>query len=480
MPEKGPSDSSIDGRNALDATDLTSVYLSPQERTTLCNDIYRFSLLIGREVQSDGGESLAADTDSRAESSPWERLQLLAALWPRLEAALQSIAASPDIATAPTVRSLPIQTARGSAATLARLARNPADHRAWIQEARQPERTTPVHIQEQRATHTMQTAANRIAKRFLTELAQEIQALYRLSQFCEELHAVTVASGMAQSIRHWIQRSPFSECIPRTRNGTALSTEPLQRCSPAYHSLSAVIHQSRSGLHLDWTESAILRFPALEAWHLYEIWCFLQVGAALRALGWRPYETDCLQIVQTGMCLRLAHGKASRIRFHAPAALKTSDRGDAALELVYQPLFSSANRSSARLVSGYSSLSHVMQPDIALVRNGRLLVLDPKYRSYGEWGGEQEDIDKMHTYRDAIVHTNADTGQTVPAVDAAWCLFPGGPVSPHSRPNRLRAYPASTADRPFGTAGIGAVQVRPGADNVELTALLRHWLHALA
>jgi len=402
----------------------------------------------------------------------------LAALWPRLEAALQSIAASPDSASLPTVHSLPIQTARGNPATLARLARNPADHRAWIQETRQPEPTTPIRIQEQRPTHTVQTAANRIAARFLTELAQEIHALLRLSQFCEELHAVTLASGMAQNVRHWLQRSPFSECIPPTRNGTTLSTEPLLRCSPAYRSLSNVLHQCRSGLHIDWTDSAIIRFPALEAWHLYEIWCFLRVGVALRALDWQPFETDCLQIVQAGMRLRLAHGKASRIRFQAPAGMTTSDRGDAALELVYQPLFASANRTSARLLSGYRSLSHVMQPDIALVRNGRLLVLDPKYRSYEELGGEQEDIDKMHTYRDAIVHINADTGQTVPAVDAAWCLFPGVAVSPHSRPNRLRAYPASTPDQPFGTAGIGAVQVRPGTENVELTELVRYWLQS--
>lgn len=119
-----------------------------------------------------------------------------------------------------------------------------------------------------------------------------------------------------------------------------------------------------------------------------------------------------------------------------------------------------------------------MQPDIALVQNGRILLLDPKYRSYGEAGQEQEDVDKMHTYRDAIVRTDANTGQTVPVVDAAWCLFPGLPQTPGVKLQRLRAYPAPAPDEPFGTAGVGAVQVRPGADNPELGALLRHWLES--
>ena len=111
-----------------------------------------------------------------------------------------------------------------------------------------------------------------------------------------------------------------------------------------------------------------------------------------------------------------------------------------------------------------------------MIRNGRLLLLDPKYRSYSEVGAEQEDVDKMHAYRDAIVRTDESTGQAVPAVDAAWCLFPGVPPSSYSRPEPLRAYPASTQTQPFGTAGVGAVQVRPAAENTELTALLRYWL----
>ncbi len=458
--------------------DPTKVSLSHEERVTLCDDISRFSLLLGREAQNADSATIGADSAiSQAESSPLERLRLLANLWPRLEAALRAIAACPDSALVSESRSLPIQAARGSSATLARLARHAADQRAWAQTARRSESETPAHIREPGPVRTVQTAANRIAVGFLEVLAQETRALHRLALFCEETTSAAAAEQLNRDIRRWLRESPFCECVKPPQGGQAAET--LLRCSPAYRSLYEEIDRLRSCLQIDWSESAVLRFPVLEDWHLYEIWCFLRVGMAVREIGWKTGETDCLPIVPTGMRLRLAHGKASRIRFHATGGRESPSDPNAGLELIYQPLFSSANQGTMLPQTGYRSLSHVMQPDIALVRHGRLLLLDPKYRSYGTDGDEQEDVDKMHAYRDAIVRTDPITGRPVPAVDAAWCLFPGLPPSASSRPEHLRAYPASTPEQPFGTAGVGAVQVRPGADNVELTALLRCWLEAV-
>jgi len=462
----------------LDASDQTSVRLSQQERTTLCSDILRFSLLLGREAQGENGESLPAVIVPEADSSPWERLLLLSGLWPRLDTALHSIAAAPDMAAQPALHSLPIYAVQGGPDTLTRLARSPADYRAWTQATRQEEPPLSARIQEQRSAHTVETPPNRIAADFLESLAQESQALRRLALFCDEPAAADAAARLAQRARYWLRQSPFCRCTRLARSGQACPTETLLRCAPAYHSLYTVIRQSRCSFHVDWSESAALRFPILEAWHLYEIWCFLRVGIALRDLGWQSVETDCLQVVQAGMRLRLAHGRASRIRFRRSHRTAPPADTGTVLELLYQPLFASAHRTSSRPQTGFRSLSHVMQPDIALVQNGRILLLDPKYRSYGEAGQEQEDVDKMHTYRDAIVRTDANTGQTVPVVDAAWCLFPGLPQTPGVKLQRLRAYPAPAPDEPFGTAGVGAVQVRPGADNPELGALLHHWLES--
>ena len=309
-------------------------------------------------------------------------------------------------------------------------------------------------------------------------LGQEVQALYRLSLFCEEPAAIAAAEGLSRRIDHWRRQPPYCDISPSVMSGPPPPAEALLRSAPAYRSLYEAIRRFRSGLHIDWSESAVLRFPLLEGWHLYEIWCFLRVGVALRDLGWQLFETDCLVIVPDGMRLRLAHGKASRMRFRAPRASTSLCGQGSLLELVYQPQFVGANQTSGRTSTGFHSLSHVMQPDVALIRDHRLLLLDPKYRPYAEFGAEQEDVDKMHAYRDAIVGTDARTGRTVPAVDAAWCLFPGLPRDSGANPAPLRTYPAATPDRPFGTAGVGAVQVRPGAQNAELSDLLRNWLES--
>jgi hypothetical protein len=462
------------GQNALDACDRNSVRLSCQERRTLCTDIVRFSLLIGREVQRAADKTITAVATPPADVSPWEQLALLENLRPRLEAALHAIAASPDCAARSEHVSLPLHMVRGGPSTLSRLARDPAGQRAWTQAALTDAADSQARIREQRAATTVQTAPNRIAADFLLSLAQETQALHRLALFCEEQAAADSADRLRQSMRRWLRETPFREGAASEVTSRPTPPEILLRSSPAYRSLYGVLRAARSGLCVDWSESSVLRFPVLEAWHLYEIWCFLCVGVVLRDLGWRPVETDCLQIVPAGMRLRLAHGRESRIRLRAPG--RTGAGYD--LELFYQPLFASANRATAMPGTGYRSLSHAMQPDIALVHNGRLLLLDPKYRPYGEVGDEQEDVDKMHAYRDAIVRIDPQTGKTLPAVEAAWCLFPGLPESPSSLPARLRTYPVPTSGQPFGTAGVGAVQIRPGTQNPEIIALLQHWLRS--
>jgi hypothetical protein len=460
----------------LENCDLTGVGLSPRERVTLCEDIHHFSLLLGREAQHGSGETVAATAAAQSDRSPWEHLQRTAHLWPRLEAALTAIAACPDSAAIAEPRSLPIHTARGDPSTLARLARTPADHQAWLRTRTTTERADPARIREPRATHTFRTAPNRIAVGLLRNLLREMEALHRLALFCEEPTAAATADRLTRSLRHWLRATPFCECEPTEAKQDARGPEILLRASPAYRSLYVVRKDLQSGLHVDWSDSAALRFPVLEAWHLFEIWSFLRVGMALHSLGWRAVETDCLRITPSGLHLRLARGSASRLRFRAPGSTKASTEMGTDLDLLYQPLFVSANRTSTLPQEGFRSLSHVMQPDIALRRNGRLLLLDPKYRAYREVGEEQEDVDKMHAYRDAIVRTDTATGRTVPAVDAAWCLFPGAPLSPFSRAEPLRAYPASTPEQPFGTAGVGAVRIRPGAENLELAGLIRRWL----
>lgn len=96
------------------------------------------------------------------------------------------------------------------------------------------------------------------------------------------------------------------------------------------------------------------------------------------------------------------------------------------------------------------SYSHALRPDIIISRGGKLLIFDAKFKGksggfYGEdetsaiTGWKEEDINKMHAYREAIRHA---TG--------AFIIYPGetGVV-----------YKAHNAVRPF--EGVGAFPLKP-------------------
>ena len=102
-------------------------------------------------------------------------------------------------------------------------------------------------------------------------------------------------------------------------------------------------------------------------------------------------------------------------------------------------------------LDGKGSYSHNFRPDIVIEKDGRLLIFDAKFKGkrggfYGEnedgsvdsW--KDEDIDKMHCYREAIQ-----------GVTGAFILYPG---------ERAIAYAAHNATGRY--EGVGALPLKPG------------------
>lgn len=98
------------------------------------------------------------------------------------------------------------------------------------------------------------------------------------------------------------------------------------------------------------------------------------------------------------------------------------------------------------------SYSHALRPDITIEQGRRRMILDAKFKGSGAgfYGVEaedgtiqrwrEEDIDKMHAYRDAIA-----------GVQGAFILYPG-----------LETALFSTPDQPNNLPGVGALPLRPG------------------
>ncbi len=131
-------------------------------------------------------------------------------------------------------------------------------------------------------------------------------------------------------------------------------------------------------------------------------------------------------------------------------------RDGSAIYVSFQRSFNSTGRS-------LHSLSFEQRPDIVVevTREGmpdQLLILDPKYKieeRNGGLGPKKEDIDKMHAYRDAIVHRRH------------------GRVVSHA----AILYPGLTQHFGGGVSALAADPLDPEALSGAIRALLRTALH---
>lgn len=473
--------------------------LAASERRALLEEIGLIGLTLGLGLPSAPAYSLPLTPGEVAPPavSPLERLRLLETLWPSLQAALCGLIRQPLQGAQALPRALPLAQSRGGPSIVQTLARTPAGQAAWAAGVQRegPRGVKSPSVLERRPRPTADIAANRFAAALLRELAREASALASLAAFCGEEAEAARMRQVEAAARLWHDTS-FLRDLPALKpqeQASPVRAENALRSALPYRALFGLWRTLHRPLRFDWSGSPLFCLPSIEAWRLYEVWCFLRAAAALHACGWRVTGGDALRWEPNGLRLTLAAGRASRLVFIRAAApvsarrrkgRRNSDSESESLSLFYQPLFPSANQearpaprrdeaSAAESGTGFRSLSHALQPDIALLWQNRLSLLDAKFRAYAVSGAEQDDINKMHAYRDAITRRAAGGKRnSEAAVAVAWCLFPGE----EETGNAIHAYPRSRPEEPFGAAGVGAIRLRPGGDYGLLTRLLESWL----
>ena len=464
-------------------------HLTPDERRVLLEDIGLIAFTLGQsldaEVSAKPLQEAAISVSSvcrprmGAITSPLERLHLLSALWQEIQPALAALLRGSDTQLTESAQSVRLAQARGGPKTTSTVARIPHLAAVWQQlhtttaSPLPPTNSAAAGVDKQAAAKLSQTVvwearpalssntwANRLATRVLTDFAHEAAQLSRLASFCGDDAQAHSAMQVSKSARNLRLHPLLRDCplLSNSETSPAQCADRILRCPLPYQTLYRAWRQLACPLDFDWTRSPLLMLPALEPWHLYEIWCLLQVAAALHRCGWKLNGGTLLQPTPRGLRLVPATGRASRLNFQ----LSTNS----SLSLYYQPLFASANQQSARSEEegegfAFGSRSHAMQPDVVLHQHGWLIILDPKFRPYTQREDAQTDVNKMHTYRDAIVRRGSRNEPS--PVSAAWCLFPGGiPYEEDICSEDVVAYPAASPQYPFGKAGVGALRLRPG------------------
>lgn len=421
-------------------------------------DIARVALAVGQDLYPERGvNDLDIGLSEQSDPCPRERLAFLAAAWPRLAGALRALESAPQVALVAQTRRAAPERARRVAPRAVLDALRGGDFVAApdaLPLARRLGGRLPRRIAETVALPCFDTPENRAVKGALAHFARDLAAISALAQTAGVPEAARDAERLRARFRGHLARPPWRD-LPLPARVATLS--PTMRAHPHYRLVHDTYRRYRQSFRFDW-DNPVFFLPARETWLLYEYWGFFQTANALRAMGWRAVGAEGFALLRSGLQFSLAKGTASRIELVGPSG--------ASISITYNREFP---RVRGRGEAGWRSRSHTMRPDITLeAPDGRLLILDPKFKTYAQPGWESDDVHQMHAYRDAIVR-NGERGR----VRAAWLLY-AGRVGGENRP--VIAYPASTPEHRFGRGEIGALLLRPGGGGEFLRQILAGFL----
>jgi len=303
----------------------------------------------------------------------------------------------------------------------------------------------PAELPEPRVRDTFDTAENRFARAFVDHAIFIVDATVRAvrKRACEakvhedarvmlaQLHAARRTAPLCDAGR--LTQVPMGSAVLQRRRGYR----------DLLHHFVRMRHAVR-GLPFS-SEAFDALLEGRDVARLYELWAFFRVVEALRAILGPPTTTDSPTRTELGVIVeRFVVSWGSEIR------------------VIYQESFTAARGTSY-------SLSY--EPDVALFARGRLHLFDAKFRLDPPTAGHdgrsfrEDDLAKMHAYRDAVRDARS-----------AWILYPGT----RSIFYDAKSGPQTGAPGPEAE-GVGAISLRTGdGHRGDLDRVLRGLLGAPA
>jgi len=306
--------------------------------------------------------------------------------------------------------------------------------------ARTGRRLYPAEAVEERKRHTVDTNENRFVKHFLQSVQRRLKGLatalrgkgggYLNPDIETYLDAMERKIGMFLSDPLWTDVGAM-HFIPA-------GSQILQR-REGYRQLFCLYSLLQLATHCRFDEDDFKNLlETKDTPTLFEYWSFFVVKDILdkinKILSCKTVvSTDPLEqkIIQ-GICIEYEGGISLWFNRTSPGS----------------PGFMSSEYPGK--IAPNESYSHTLRPDIVISRGDNMLIFDAKFKGQrGDFYGEgedgtistwkDEDIDKMHTYREAIRN-----------VSGAYILYPG---------EEARVYPAHNAAGRY--QGVGALPLKP-------------------
>lgn len=279
---------------------------------------------------------------------------------------------------------------------------------------------TPQKLREERKLRSYDTAENRFLKWMLQQLVHKVRDFereYKNAFTYRELDEAFLSKLMR--MRNQIRRLTQKEFYNDVGELNQISITLVMQMAPGYKDIYRFYLMLRKGLSI---QSDMYKMSLKEISTLYEYWSFLKLHHILRQ-NHEVIRNDLVKVNDKGLFVTLVRSKSGKIRYRNP-------KNGEIFELQYNPLFKAGpvNQKPDHVLSLKKIGSDVTYK----------FVFDTKYKvnpalqgsdynnKYTQPGPEEEDINTMHRYRDAIMYQDSSKvrSQLQRNTYGAYVLFP--------------------------------------------------------
>lgn len=264
---------------------------------------------------------------------------------------------------------------------------------------------------------TYDTKENRLTKYMLQSTARRLEQFkvqyLKLSRGADDA-VITEIDAMVRGINRRINTGFFREVTAMPANsGMSL----VFGMAPGYRELYRCYLLLQHGLSVT---GSVFNVSVKDLAVLYEYWCFIKLNSLMKD-RYKLLSQDIVKVSGNGLFISLIKGQRSRVRYLNP-------RNGEIITLSYNP----------REISGPTvsqKPDNVLRLEKKGARSAYEYVFDAKYRinaalegsmykqMYHTPGPQEDDINTMHRYRDAIVYQN-DAMPYERTMFGAYVLFP--------------------------------------------------------
>ncbi|GGJ33059.1 DUF2357 domain-containing protein [Paenibacillus hunanensis] len=259
----------------------------------------------------------------------------------------------------------------------------------------------------------------------LNQLNEQYEQLSRPSNYRSRSYDEQFSLVVAQMIRR-LERMLSADWLQKLTPMRSMSISLVMQMAPGYREMYRYYLTLLKGLSI---QSDLLRLSMKEISELYEYWCFLKLNELL-ARKYSLVEQSVIKLNHSGLFVTLDRGQQSQMKYRHP---RTGE-----LFVLY---YNSAPKGTASptLAQRPDNVLSLHKQDAGKQKTYNF-IFDAKYRihvaeqgsayraMYKQPGPQEEDINTMHRYRDAMVHLDdslaEDRERYERTMYGAYVLFP--------------------------------------------------------